>query len=413
MKRIIGISIGIIFILSIFAAPAVVKAKKADLAELQALIQQLQQQIQELEAKIEALLEAKEIKQAEKEVKITLKLIRQLRWGMSGEDVKLLQEILATDPDIYPEGLVTGYFGPLTHNAVKRLQKVANFEQVGQVGPKTLARINEILAEGVGSSGKVPPGLLIAPGIRKKLAGFVPQPLPGQELPPGIAKKFEPTTEPETPDTTAPVAVTDLSALNATTSSIDLSWTAPGDDGSTGTAASYDVRYSISEITSENWSSATQATEEPTPSVAGTVESMTISGLSAETTYHFALKTSDEVLNESNLSNVPSLATSVPSDDTTAPVVSELSANDITSSSTTIIWVTDEEADSKLWYSTSTPVDTEGSEPNESDSELTLNHSLEVSDLVPSTTYYYVVSSTDAVDNVTTSSESTFETLAE
>lgn len=412
MKRIIGISIGIIFVFGFFAAPILAKTATVNLSELQALIQQLQQQIQELKAKIEALLQSKsEIKEAEKEVKTTLRLIRQLRWGMSGEDVELLQEILATDPDIYPEGLVTGYFGPLTHNAVKRLQKVANFEQVGQVGPKTLRRLNEILAEGAGSSGKVPPGLLIAPGIRKKLAGTVPQPLPGQELPPGIAKKLE--SEPEIPDTTAPVAVTDLSALNATASSVDLSWTAPGDDGSTGTAASYDVRYSTSEITSENWSSATQATEEPTPSVAGTVESMTISGLSAETTYHFALKTSDEVPNESNLSNVPSLATSVLSDDTTAPVISELSANDITSSSTTIIWVTDEEADSKLWHSTSTPVDTEGSTPTASDSGLTLNHSLEISDLVPDTTYYYVVSSADAVDNATTSSEDSFETSAE
>jgi len=115
---------------------------------------------------------------------------------MSGNDVKILQEILATDRDIYPEGLTTGYFGSLTEKAVKRFQKLANLEQTGTVGPKTLSKINELLKEGAGSSGKVPPGLLIAPGIRKKLGGMVPQPLPGQILPPGIEKKIGTTTPP-------------------------------------------------------------------------------------------------------------------------------------------------------------------------------------------------------------------------
>ena len=110
----------------------------------------------------------------------------------------------------------------------------------------------------------------------------------------------------EAPDTTPPAAVTDLATSNPTTSSIGLSWTAPGDDGNTGTASSYDIRYSTSTITSSNWSSATQVSGEPTPSSAGSSESMTVSGLSLGTTYYFALKTSDDVLNVSDLSNVAS-----------------------------------------------------------------------------------------------------------
>ncbi|MDD4761651.1 MAG: fibronectin type III domain-containing protein [Candidatus Pacebacteria bacterium] len=110
-------------------------------------------------------------------------------------------------------------------------------------------------------------------------------------------------------DTTAPSATSDLALSGATTSSIDLDWTSSGDDGNSGTASTYDVRYSTSAITELNWSLATQATGEPTPSVAGTSESMTVSGLTQGTTYYFAIKTSDEVPNASSISNVPSLGT--------------------------------------------------------------------------------------------------------
>ena len=111
------------------------------------------------------------------------------------------------------------------------------------------------------------------------------------------------------PDTTAPAAVTDLAAGNPTSSSITLTWTAPGDDGNTGTATSYDVRYSTATITDTNWGSAAQCTEEPSPQPAGSSETFTVAGLDANTTYYFGLKTSDEVPNESPLSNVASNTT--------------------------------------------------------------------------------------------------------
>ena len=111
-------------------------------------------------------------------------------------------------------------------------------------------------------------------------------------------------------DTTAPDAVTALATGTVTASSVALSWTAPGDDGATGTATTYDVRYSTATITAGNWASATLASGEPSPQVAGSAESFTVTGLSASTTYYFAIKTSDEVPNESAISNVPSAATS-------------------------------------------------------------------------------------------------------
>ena len=113
-------------------------------------------------------------------------------------------------------------------------------------------------------------------------------------------------------DLMPPDPVADLATGTVTSSTIDLSWTAPGDDAATGTATTYDVRYSTSTITAGNWASATQATGEPSPQVAGSGESFTVTGLSASTTYFFAIKTSDEVPNESTISNVPSAATSAP-----------------------------------------------------------------------------------------------------
>ena len=107
-------------------------------------------------------------------------------------------------------------------------------------------------------------------------------------------------------DLTAPGPVADLAMTGTTGTSVSIRWTSPGNDGTTGTAASYDVRYSTSAITSGNWASATQATGEPTPAVAGTVQNFTISGLQGSQIYYVAMKTSDASGNISGLSNVVS-----------------------------------------------------------------------------------------------------------
>ena len=50
-------------------------------------------------------------------------------------------------------------------------------------------------------------------------------------------------------DTTPPATIANLATSNVTNSSVTLTWTAPGDDGSTGTASSYEIRYAKSSIT--------------------------------------------------------------------------------------------------------------------------------------------------------------------
>lgn len=78
-----------------------------------------------------------------------------LRPGQRGDDVRYLQIFLkAQGPEIYPEGIVSGWFGPLTKKAVIRFQeKYAEdilapwglTKGTGFVGETTRAKINELL----------------------------------------------------------------------------------------------------------------------------------------------------------------------------------------------------------------------------------------------------------------------------
>jgi peptidoglycan hydrolase-like protein with peptidoglycan-binding domain len=80
-------------------------------------------------------------------------LNRQLQFGMTGTDVSTLQSFLAEDTSIYPQGLVTGYFGTMTRSAVSNYQSRNGIDVVGRVGPITLASINAQMAGGSGSPG--------------------------------------------------------------------------------------------------------------------------------------------------------------------------------------------------------------------------------------------------------------------
>jgi hypothetical protein len=75
-------------------------------------------------------------------------LAGQLGIGSQGASVTTLQTLLATDPNAYPQGLVTGYYGPLTEKAVANFQIGYGLPGVGNVGPRTLALINQLIANG-------------------------------------------------------------------------------------------------------------------------------------------------------------------------------------------------------------------------------------------------------------------------
>lgn len=66
--------------------------------------------------------------------------------GLNNQDVTCLQQFLKDQgQDIYPEGLVTGYFGSLTKSAVVRFQQKYNIPGTGFVGPLTRSKINQLI----------------------------------------------------------------------------------------------------------------------------------------------------------------------------------------------------------------------------------------------------------------------------
>jgi peptidoglycan hydrolase-like protein with peptidoglycan-binding domain len=82
--------------------------------------------------------------------------------GARGTNVSSIQTFLASNPALYPEGLVTGYFGSLTQAAVQRFQAFYGIVSsgspsttgYGRVGPATLAKMNALIAVGgMGSTG--------------------------------------------------------------------------------------------------------------------------------------------------------------------------------------------------------------------------------------------------------------------
>jgi len=100
------------------------------------------------------------------------------------------------------------------------------------------------------------------------------------------------------------LAPTAARAQGAGSDTLTLVWSAPGDDGNVGTAASYEVRMSTAAITANNWSSASVIPGAPSPLPAGTRQSLVVRGLTRGTTYYFAIRATDDATNVAPISNV-------------------------------------------------------------------------------------------------------------
>jgi len=77
-------------------------------------------------------------------------ILTQLHIGSRGPQVTNLQTFLASNRDLYPAGLISGFFGRLTQLAVAQFQIAYGLPAVGRVGPLTLAKLNSVITAGFG-----------------------------------------------------------------------------------------------------------------------------------------------------------------------------------------------------------------------------------------------------------------------
>ncbi len=86
--------------------------------------------------------------------------------GAQSDDIKKVQELLATDPTLYPSGRVTGYFGPMTKEAIERFQERNGLEVTGRLDEPTRELMKELYRER--KNGNFPPGLLQSAEVRER-----------------------------------------------------------------------------------------------------------------------------------------------------------------------------------------------------------------------------------------------------
>ena len=336
-----------------------------------------------------------------RETKQELKFIRNLVRGMSGDDVKDLQELLAEDPEIFSKANITGFFGPLTEAAVKKFQKKHGIEQVGAFGPKTQAKM---LALFLGRP--LPPGLAkkfalssTTPGVGMvtvchKPAGENPHtlviavPALGAHLAHGDSVGLcQGGTGTTTPDTTKPNLSSVTATPGATTATI--MWT-------TNENATSEVLYGLTSSYGSSTSNSTLLTS----------HSMMLSGLMPSTLYHFMVKSADGAGTVATSSDLTFTTTA--SADTTAPGISNIVVSGVSTTSATVTWSTSESATGKVYFGTVNPV-VIGSGSNVA-TILGSSHSAPLTGLTASTTYYYAIEVKDAANNTATTSTQSFVT---
>jgi len=186
-----------------------------------------------------------------------------------------------------------------------------------------------------------------------------------------------------------PPEISDVAAVDITGTGARITWT-------TDEPATSQVEYGLLALF-YGWSS-------PQDGTLTSSHSVTLSGLSAGTTYHYRVISADAGKNEARSGDYTFSTTAT--DDKKAPVISEATATGITSTSATIIWTTDEPATSQVEYGvrryeTNTPLD----------SNLVTSHSVVLTNLLANTNYQYRLKSTDAAGNAAQSARFTFRTL--
>ncbi|MBA2479747.1 MAG: VCBS repeat-containing protein [Planctomycetes bacterium] len=189
-------------------------------------------------------------------------------------------------------------------------------------------------------------------------------------------------------DTTPPI-ISGVGASGISATAATISWT-------TNEAADTQVEYGT---TTGYGSTTTLATSLVTS------HAQSLSGLSANTLYHFRVKSRDAAGNLATSGDVTFTTSATP--DTTPPTISGVGASGITATAATISWTTNEATDTQVEYGTTTGY---GSTTTLATSLVT-SHAQSLSGLSANTLYHFRVKSRDASGNLATGADRTFTTL--
>jgi len=203
-------------------------------------------------------------------------LTRSLSVGMSGADVSALQTFLSQNNTIYPQGLVTGYYGFLTQSAVSNFQSRNEIDPVGAVGPVTLPILNLQIQNGMANA----EGSRLTSNTNNAAAVYV-------------AANSSYNANSTYTGTVAPV-ITGIS-INAGRNSASVSW-------NTDQAATGVVYYNTSPLnlnTSLTNVSVSGGYNAMTDTMFRTYQSVTLPNLAPNTVYYFMVYTTDQAGNVS------------------------------------------------------------------------------------------------------------------
>jgi hypothetical protein len=185
---------------------------------------------------------------------------------------------------------------------------------------------------------------------------------------------------------TGPI-VSGISANNISTSGATISWT-------TNIAATSQVEYGTTTA---------YGTLSTLDSAFVTGHSQSLTGFQGGTTYHYRVRSADGT-GTLTVSGDNSFATTA----NPGPVISAVTATNISTSGATISWTTNIAATSQVEYGTTTAYGSLSS----LDSTLVTSHNQTLSGLVGCTTYHYRVRSADGTGTLTVSGDSSFTTTA-
>ena len=199
---------------------------------------------------------------------------------------------------------------------------------------------------------------------------------------------FTTASSPPPPDTTPPI-ISNISTSAINSSGATITWT-------TNEAADTQVEYGLT--TAYGYTTALNST-------LSTSHSRTLTNLSPATLYHYRVRSRDAAGNLAVSGD--NTFTTLNTADSTPPVISNINASNITTSSAVINWTTNEASTSQVEYGTTTQYGFSTS----INTNLTASHSVTLTGLTPNTLYHYRVRSRDGSNNLSISGDNTFSTL--